>query len=109
MNSLASFSRFGDLADSMVLVFKRYNYAHFCVLRDDSQTYFSLLAKAIVFKITQDDTSLGSKYSELALNSLTAVKEDYVRLLNDAAGRARGQCMTFACSFVRVFHFQSSL
>ena len=83
----------------MVLVFNRYNYVHFCVLRDDSQTYFSLLAKSIVFKITQDDATLGTKYSELAFNSLTAVKEDYVRLLNDAAGRARGQCMTFVFSF----------
>ncbi|OQV12260.1 Atrial natriuretic peptide receptor 1 [Hypsibius exemplaris] len=86
---------FGDLADAIVLIFNRYNYTHFAILRDDSQTYFNLLSKAIMFNILQDDLSLVQKYAELPFTSATFTTKDYERMLRDAAGRARviGLCM----------------
>ena len=96
---------FGDLADAMVLVFNRYNYTHFTILRDDSQTYFNLLSKSVVFNIVQDDATLIPKYSELPFTSATVTALDYVRLLKDAAGRARGPCRLITALILYRFCF----
>ncbi|OQV13654.1 Atrial natriuretic peptide receptor 1 [Hypsibius exemplaris] len=81
---------FGDLADFITQLFKKYSYRHAAFIRDDALGYFTLLARGILRRFKSNDEGLYNGCTEIPFNSLkTTGTDDYRKYLIEADGRAR--------------------
>lgn len=84
---------FGDLADFIIQVLRKYGLRHVAFLRDDAMGYFTLLSKGILRRFKSAEEKLYNNCAELPFISSKATSEDHKKVLIEADGRARGQSL----------------